>query len=110
MKAILNTKKILVVMIVGVLISFASCNSNDDSSSYVFVPLTQAEKTQQINQMQGDYVGYIHYNYSYLYYAYLDSVKVKWNVRANDSTLTIQNFPMKVFLYSFINKIHKLSN
>lgn len=104
MKAILNTKKILVVMIVGVFVSLASCNSNDDSSPYVFVPLTQAEKTQQINQMQGDYVGYIHYNYSYLYYAYMDSVKVNWNVRANDSTLTIQNFPMKVFVENIVDK------
>ena len=45
-----------------------------------------------------------HYNYSYLYYAYMDSVKVNWNVRANDSTLTIQNFPMKVFVENIVDK------
>lgn len=99
MKTVFGVRTLLTTLLVCAMVSLVSCNK-DDKDTYVFVPLTQAEKTLQINQMQGEYSGYLYYNYNYVYYRYADSLKVNWSVRANDSTLTISNFPMKVFAKS----------
>ena len=74
--------------------AFNSCNKDDDT--YVYEPLTQQEKTAQINAMQGSYTGHVYYGLTN-YTGMTDSLAVQWNIQASDSTLTIHNFPMKVF-------------
>lgn len=74
--------------------TFSSCNEDEDP--YVYEPLTQQEKTAQISAMQGNYSGHVYYgltNYTQM----TDSLNIQWTILAADSTLTISNFPMKVF-------------
>lgn len=73
---------------------FNSCNKDDET--YVYVPLTQQEKAVQINAMQGSYTGHVYYGLTN-YTGMTDSLAVEWTIQASDSTLTIRNFPMKVF-------------
>lgn len=70
---------------------------SEEVEGYQYVPLTKAEKTEQINSMKGNYTGKAFFALNGYYQAFTDSVEVVWTVNAVDSTLTISNFPMKVF-------------
>jgi len=90
-------KLFFATLTVIVVAGFASCNSDDDEDAYVFVPLTQAELTQQINEIQGSYKGSVFFRYNSYYAAFTDSTGANWKVTASDSLMTIENVPLKVF-------------
>ena len=97
-----DLKKMTVFMLLVVTFALSAC-IKDDSEDYTFVPLSQAEKTMQINNMQGTYNGCAFYNINTGNWTIGDSIKTSWTITANDSTLSIKNFPMKVFASNVVN-------
>lgn len=95
-------KKTIFPFVFAALAALVSCN-NDDVEEYIYVPLTNAEKTQQINAMQGTYSGLCYYSPDNYLQAFTDSAKAEWVITAPDSTITIRNFPLKVFANNIIN-------
>lgn len=95
-------RKTIFPFVIAALAALVSCN-NDDVEEYIYVPLTNAEKTEQINAMQGSYSGLCYFAPDNYYQAFTDSVKAEWVITAPDSTITIRNFPLKVFANNVIN-------
>lgn len=96
-KQMITLKKLFIPILCVVVFSLTSCLKDDDSDTYTFVPLTQQEKSEQIQKMQGNYKGCVYYNLNNYSMVFTDSAKVEWMVSATDSMLTIRNFPMKIF-------------
>ena len=92
----MKSLRIITLAAVSMLVASAVISCNSDEETYVYVPLTQQEKATQINAMQGTYAGLLYYGLTN-YTGMTDSVAVNWSVQASDSTLSIQDFPMKVF-------------
>ena len=88
-------KKTVLPMLFVALAALVACNDDKDGDDYVFVPLTPAEKAAQINEMQGNYTGKLYYNINIYAATIGDSTNISWTVNAADSTLLIQDFPMK---------------
>jgi len=99
----MKTMKMLLPMLLVAALAFVSCNTNDDVEPYVYEYLTQAEKTQQINDMKGQYTGLCRFAPDNYFQVFTDSVEVSWTVDATDTTLVIENFPMKAFAKSIVN-------
>ena len=100
----MNTlKKTILPLMVIALMALVACNSDDNEDSYIYVPLTPAEKAEQINHMQGTYQGKCFFAPDLYYLAFTDSVKASWTVTASDSLITINNFPMKAFTSAIDN-------
>ena len=94
----MNTlKKTILPLMTIAMMALAACSNDDNEDSYIYVPLTPAEKAEQINNMQGTYQGQCFFAPDMYYLAFTDSVKASWTVTASDSVITINNFPMKVF-------------
>ena len=93
----ITLKKLFLPVLCVVVFSLTSCLKDDDSEAYTFVPLTQQEKSEQIQKMQGNYKGCVYYKLNEYRMVFTDSAKVEWTVSAPDSMLTIRNFPMKAF-------------
>ena len=53
----ITLKKLFIPILCVVVFSLTSCLKDDDSDTYTFVPLTQQEKSEQIQKMQGNYKG-----------------------------------------------------
>ena len=100
----MNTlKKTIMPLMVIAMMALVACNSDDNEDSYIYVPLTPAEKAEQINHMQGTYQGKCFFAPDLYYLAFTDSVKASWTVTASDSVITINNFPMKAFTSAIDN-------
>ena len=93
----ITLKKTLLPLMAFAMMTLVACNSDDNEDSYIYVPLTPAEKAEQINNMQGTYQGHCFFAPDLYFLAFTDSVKASWTVTASDSVITIDNFPMKAF-------------
>lgn len=71
--------------------ALTSCLSDDDDDEVTAV-LTPAEKTQQINAMEGFYNGHVYFDNDTTHA--MDSVATTWYVTAADSVLSIPAFPV----------------
>ena len=101
----MNTlKKTILPLMAIAMMALAACSNDDNEDSYIYVPLTPAEKAEQINNMQGTYQGQCFFAPDMYYLAFTDSVKASWTVTASDSVITINNFPMKVFVENIVDK------
>ena len=85
----MKTMKMLLPMLLVAAMAFVSCNTNDDVEPYVYEYLTQAEKTQQINDMKGQYTGLCRFAPDNFFQVFTDSVEASWTVDATDTTLVI---------------------
>lgn len=93
----ITLKKTLLPLMAFAMMTLVACNSDDNEETYTYVPLTPAEKAEQINRMQGTYKGQCFFAPDLYFLAFTDSVKASWTVTASDSVITIDNFPMKAF-------------
>jgi len=80
--------------IVAVSFSLTSClDDDDDNNNYETEVLTAAEKTLQMNAMQGFYSSYLYFDNDTT--NAIDSVSTTWYINASDSVLSCQEFPVK---------------
>ncbi len=106
MKRLKNT---ILVMACFVTLSTAltACIGNDNEDNYVYTPLTPAEKSAQINNMAGTYSGkallYLSDGYRL---SKKDSADITLTV-ATDSTLRINNFPLRLLTHQLTNEALK---
>ncbi|MCI7309729.1 MAG: DUF4840 domain-containing protein [Prevotella sp.] len=106
MKRLKNT---ILVMACFVTLSTAltACIGNDNEDNYVYTPLTPAEKSAQINNMAGTYRGkallYLSDGYRL---SKKDSADITLTV-ATDSTLRINNFPLRLLTHQLTNEALK---
>ena len=76
-------------------ITLTSCLSNDDDDKNTITPLTPQQKVAQLTDMAGNYTGQVFFANDST--QLIDSINgVNWHVVAGDSTLFIDNIPMKV--------------
>lgn len=92
----MNYKTGLLAIFIGMSSVFTSCINNEDTDNYVYTPLTQIEKTNQINSMAGTYTGkarlYVSNGYNL---TKADSADINLIV-GTDSTLRVSNFPLRL--------------
>lgn len=69
-----------------------SC-TEESKEKYIYTPLTQEQKTAQINAIAGNYEGYAYYDRREG--KFTDSTEVKWVVTASDSLMVMEKFPLK---------------
>ncbi len=106
MKRIKNSL-LAMVCLVALSATFTACISSDNDDNYVYTPLTQAEKTVQINNMAGTYTGKARLYQSNGYgYAKIDSADINLTV-ATDSTLNVSNFPLRLLSNGLTNETLK---
>ena len=84
-----------IIGLLTVALTVTSC-MKDEKDDYVYVPLTQAQKTMQINAMAGSFEGKMSlFSPNGTRFERIDSTDIKLTI-TNDSTLSITNFPLKL--------------
>lgn len=96
---------LVMVCLVALLTTFTACIGSDNEDNYVYIPLTQAEKAVQINNIAGSYTGKARL-YQINGYGKIDSADVSLTV-ATDSTLNISNFPLRLLTNGLTNETLK---
>jgi len=90
MKELRNMMMCLLCMAIATF-ALTSCLDDDDDEEVTAV-LTAAEKTQQMNAMEGFYNGHVYFDNDTTHL--MDSVATSWYVTAADSVLSIPVFPV----------------
>ena len=89
--------RLMLLALIGVIAanSLSSCNDDDDNKIENNVrTLTEAEKTQYKQVVNGDYTGYVIYQHPDSVRP--DSFPVNWKVDMISSTMTVENFPYQL--------------
>lgn len=96
MKKMENLKKMMVMLTcMGILAAFSSCLDDDDNNNSNN-ELTPSQKSAQIFEMAGTYNGHLFFYNDTTSPMKLDSIACLWHLSANDSVLSIPNFPVAV--------------
>ena len=104
----MNTlKKTILPLMAIAMMALAACSNDDNEDSYIYVPLTPAEKAEQINNMQGTYQGQCFFAPDMYYLAFINNFPMKVFTPAIDnlemkeafSNDSLQTLKLSVYLY-----------
>ena len=102
-----NLKKLMMLLAcMGIVATFTSCLDDDDDDKEANI-LTPGQKSAQIFEMAGTYNGFLYTTNDKTLKP--DSIACTWYVSANDSVLTIPNFPVEAFANGINDSIAKKS-